>query len=176
MNNEKFLIVFILIIITILITVNIFLPISTTHVTPVIPATDLVKKYDYNKLYDPLTNPTRRVDREQIHPYYMKRMIDIPSRGHPDNFIQMGILVRLSDNNNNSENNILKLFGRQIYPRSNKYEYYTMVNSGFDKIKIPLNIKQIELYDDDNVLIKEVNSEYKVTLYKLDQPRYYPNI
>jgi len=137
---------------------------------------DFVKQYDYSKAYDPLEQPVRRIPRHEIHPYSLKRLIDIPTRGYPDNFIQIGILVKEGDPSTNKENKILRLFGRQEYPGSERYEYYTAINSGLDNIKIPIDIRRRELYDDDIVYIKELSDHYRVHLHKYDQPRYYPDL
>jgi len=137
---------------------------------------DPVREYDYKKVYDPLEEPTRRVSRHELPPFYFKRMIDYPTRGYPDNFNQIGVLTRegLSHSSNNS---IIRLFSRQTYPGSDRYEYYTMINNGFDQIKIPIDSHHNqELYDDDIIFIKELNDKYKVNLHKYDQPRYYPDI
>ena len=139
---------------------------------------DVIKEYDYSKLYDPFIEPTRRIPRDQIPPFHLKRLIDIPTRGYPDNFTQYGILI---NNDKRSEvddrsNNILRLFGRQEYPGSNRYEYYSAVNSGLDQIKIPLNVRRNELYDGDEVFIEELGQKYRVKLHKYDAPKYYPNI
>ena len=137
---------------------------------------DLVRQYDIRKAFDPLEEPTRRVARHEIHPLHLKRLIDIPTRGYPDNFTQIGILVKEGDPHNNQDNRILRLFGRQEFPGSNKYEYYTAINSGNDQIKIPIDIKHQELYDDDIVFIKEMNDRYRVNLHKFDAPKYYPDL
>ena len=79
--------------------------------------------------------------------------------------------------NNNDQNKILRLFGRQEYPGSSKYEYYTMVNNGSDQIKLPIYDKRKnELYDGDIVYIRELDSNYKVSMHKYDQPKYYPDL
>ena len=135
-----------------------------------------IKNYDYKKIYDPLVNPTRRVARHEIHPLFLKRQIDLPTRGYPDNFIQLGILIKKGDTTTNQDNKILRLFGRQEYPGSNIYEYYGMINSGLDKIKIPIEVKSREIYDGDNIYIKQLNENYEVQLYKYDAPKYYPDI
>lgn len=137
---------------------------------------DTVKDYDYRKLYDPYEQPARRIARHEIHPLHLKRLIDIPSRGYPDNFTQFGILIKNHDKDGHDENKILRLFGRQEFPGSNKYEYYTMINSGLDKIKIPLYVKKQELYDGDDIYVKEMGTKYNVNLFKYDQPKYYPDI
>jgi hypothetical protein len=138
---------------------------------------DPIRNYDYRKLYDPLEEPTRRVDRYSIPPVYMKRMIDIPSRGYPDNYSQIGVLLKKHDDGKSDENKILRLFGRQEYPGSSGYQYYTALNSGLDSIKIPVRIRRgRELYDKDKVFIREVNQEYEVSLHKYDEPKYYPDL
>lgn len=142
---------------------------------PPVPSVDPVRQYDYRKVYDPLEDPTRRVSRYDIPPVYLKNLIDIPTRGYPDNFTQIGVLIKT--NNTNNDNKIIRLFGRQEYPGSNRYEYYTMINNGLDQIKIPIkNRAGRELYDGDSVKIRELDEFYKVKLFKYDAPKYYPDI
>lgn len=136
------------------------------------PRIDPILEYDYGKLNDQLAQPARRVSRYDIPPADVKQFLDIPTRGYPDNFTLIGLLV----SDRKDENKIIRLFGRQEYPRSDRYEYYAMINSGLDKIKVNLNVKQRELYDDDNVYVKELDQNYKVQLYKYDAPKYYPDI
>ena len=145
-------------------------------VTSVKPPVDMIRQYDYRKAFDPLEEPTRRVPRHEIPPVYFKRNIDIPTRGYPDNFRQFGTLVKKGNLNNNEENKIIRLFGRQEYPGSRKHEYYTSVRSGLDNIKVPINNKKQELYDGDKVYIKELDDNYEVHLSKFDEPKYYPDI
>jgi len=138
---------------------------------------DPVINYDYGKIFDPLVEPTRRIDRQYIPPAYIKQLIDFPSRGYPDNFNQFGILVKKNKKNKtDTDNNILRLFGRQEFPGSNRYEYYTAIVNGLDQIKIPLEIKQNELYDRDIIYIRELGCEYVVQLHKYDAPKYLPDI
>lgn len=138
---------------------------------------DVVKEYDYRNLSDPLKNPVRRVARHELPPAYFKRMIDIPTLGYPDNYTQMGTLVKLGNPDRNVENRLLRLFGRQEYPGSRRYEYYTAVNSGLDQIKVPLYTKgKQELYDGDKVHVKEIGEDYRVELFRYDEPKYYPDI
>lgn len=135
---------------------------------------DIVKEYDRNKINDPLEEPTKRLPRHNMYPMYIKNLFGIRTRGEPDTFRQVGILI---DETTEGDNKILRLFGRQEYPSSNRYEYYTSINSGYDSIKVPLDLpKKQELYDDDTVMVNELNKEYKVKIYKYDQPRYYPSI
>ena len=137
---------------------------------------DIIMNYDYTKMTDPFIEPTRRVPRQDIQPTILKQMIDIPSRGYPDSFSQYGVLVK-ECGEDACDNKILRLFGRQTYPSSPTYEYYTMVSSGNDQIKIPIrNRRRQELYDGDQVRIEELNAVYRVQLHKFDAPRYYPDI
>jgi hypothetical protein len=140
---------------------------------------DLIMKYDMSKITDPFIEPTQRVPRQDIQPIILKQMIDIPTRGYPDSYSQLGILVRDDDCHKkecNTDNKILRLFGRQIYPGSYTYEYYTMANSGNDQIKIPIDTRRKQLYDDDKIRIEELNRCYRVRLYEFDAPRYYPDV
>jgi hypothetical protein len=138
---------------------------------------DPIRKYDYHKYYDPFEQPSRRVARHDIPPHLLKRQIDIPTRGYPDNFTQVGILIKVNKTYVDNDNKIIRLFGRQEFPGSYRYEYYTMVNSGYDKIKIPIkNLRQKELYDDDIIFIKELDNNYKIQLHNYDAPKYYPDI
>jgi hypothetical protein len=157
-----------------------FNPINAPSSPATYPSTnDIIKDYDYSKLNDDLVEPTRRVPRHEIHPRMMKQMIDLPTRGYPDNFIQMGTLIKDHDhlNENDNNNNIIRLFGRQEYPGSCRYEYYAMVNSGHDQIKIPINTRnRKELYDNDKLYIDELKNKYEIKLHKFDAPKYYPDI
>lgn len=155
------------------------LPIKTESAIslPILNPPDIIRQYDYKRTYDPLEEPARRISRQEIYPSYLKNIIDLPSRGYPDNFTQVGLLIRQGDNDYNEANKIIRLFGRQKYPGSNQYEYYTAINNGFDQIKIPINNRRRnELYEDDNVYIKELDENYRVNLYKYDAPKYYPDI
>lgn len=144
---------------------------------------DVIKDYDMKKYYDPLENPTRRTDRENIPPYYLKRMLDLPTRGYPDNFRLIGTLTHISGTEEESSvvdrnNQVIKLFGRKKYPKGNKYEYYTMLNMGNDSVKIPINNNyNKELNDTDTITLPEMgNAQFTVKLYDDDTFRYYPDI
>lgn len=175
------------------INVNYVLPSSTNQSYPVLQShpypqpqdsrhefriNDPIREYDYRKLYDSLERPVRRVARHEMPPYYFRGIIDYPTQGYPDNFTQIGLLIlNKGVHNSDNENNILRLFGRQEHPGSYRYEYYTMINSGLDKIKvdIPLRGKK-EIYDDDIIHIKEVDKDYTAQLYRYDEIKYYPDI
>lgn len=131
---------------------------------------DPIKKYDYNKLMDPLELPTNRVDRYMLGPLDGRKFFGERVRGEPDNPRWMGLLI---SEDNEQTNKIIKLFGRQKYPKSSQYEYYAMINVDYDQIKLSLNNTK-ELYDGDNVEIPELSKKYKVKLNKNDENNYYP--
>lgn len=136
---------------------------------PVIPV-DPIKEYDYKKLIDPLQEPTKRVDRYLLGPLEYRKMFNYPVRGYHDSPHWIGLLINDTDT---TDNKIIKLFGRQKYPKSNQYEYYAIVNMGMDKIKIHINYTK-ELYDNDTVEIKELGKTYYVKMNKNDDYEYNP--
>ncbi len=148
---------------------------DTLTTPPMFPITDPVTAYDYNKLTNPLEEPTTRVDRYLLGPIQYRRMFNFPVNGYPDNPRWLGLLISNDDSKDDTKdiNKILKLFGRQRYPGSGQYEYYTMINVGLDQIKVHIHRKK-ELYDDDEVTVKELNRKYKVQLNKNDDSYYNP--
>jgi hypothetical protein len=129
---------------------------------------------DANVLYNEFAPPERRVADIQYPYRYVKNQLNIPTRGYPDNYQLMGILLR--DNTETSYN----LFGRQKFPGSNQYDYYVQGKMGYNDVKIPINSigdREIE----DGITIKIPGTDYKkgnfkVKLYNLDAPRYIPFI
>ena len=122
--------------------------------------------------YNDFKPPERRVP-EYIYPTSaIKQIINVPTRGFPDNYQLMGILLR--DNTETAFN----LFGRQTYPSSNQYEYYAQGTLHHNNVKLPIDIKNSkELFDNDEVKIPgtdETKGLFKVKLYNMDVPRYNP--
>ena len=122
--------------------------------------------------YNDFKPPERRVP-EYIYPdKNVKQIINIPTRGYPDNYQMLGLLLR-----ENTET-VYNLFGRQTYPGSNQYEYYAQGNMHNNNVKLPIYSKgNRELNDGDNIRIPgtdENKGYFKVKLYNLDVPRYNP--
>ena len=145
---------------------------------------DPIKFYDDRKLFDPYEAPAKRPERTQMgYSPIMKKsnnpLDPFPTRGYPDNYHLLGTLIADNDNIDNNynklsqDNKIISLFGRQKYPGSSEYEYYTMISTGNVMTKIPIE-QQRELFNDDNVFIKELNSDYKVSLYPNEALKYNP--
>ncbi|MBA42843.1 MAG: hypothetical protein CMF62_02400 [Magnetococcales bacterium] len=90
------------------------------------PEIDPISSYDYDKVFDPLTFPNRRVQKWELPPPQLKAMIDIHTQGYPDSFRQLGVLVRETKGNDEfQQNQVLRLYGRELYPKAERYEYYT---------------------------------------------------
>ena len=107
-----------------------------------------------------------------------KKIIDIHTSGYPDSFSLYGTLIQVGKNKDR-DNKVLKLYGRRRDRHTNgKYEYYSEISVGNTVIKVPIKTKRRyrELYTDDIIHIKELGQDYKVSLYKIDEPSYYPDL
>ena len=134
----------------------------------------LIDYRDRNAVHDPLHPPNRRLPRH-IYPSDVKDYIfETPTRGYPDNYHYYGNLIRREDDK------IVKLFGRQTYPGSNKYEYYGITSDsvGGSAVKIPINVNgDKELYDKDQLDIDFLDSSkgnFILYMNDYDRPRYNP--
>lgn len=128
-----------------------------------------LRKRDQDVLYNDFAPPERRVN-IQSYPYnYVKNNFNIATRGYPDSFQLMGIVLR-----NNGET-VYNLFGRQTFPGSSQYEYYIQSTLNNNLAKIPISIKgDKEIDDGQHINIPGHNGKFNVKLYKYDQPRYNP--
>ena len=144
----------------------------------IIPTSDFVNdkidKRDEDALENPLKAPNRRLPRH-IYPSAAKDYIfEVPTRGYPDNYHYYGNLIRREDDK------IVKLFGRQIYPGSNQYEYYGITSdpTGGSSVKIPIKVRgDKELYDKDEIDIDFLDSsvgKFILFMNDFDRPRYNP--
>ena len=138
-----------------------------------LPLRQFLENRDRSVLNDQLVAPERRVDINQ-YPNTIKNLINIPTRGYPDNYQLIGILSRESDEK------ILQLFGRATFPGSNQYEYYiTTEQYGFTN-KIPIETKgKKEIVDNDIIdipIFDKSKGSFKVQLYNYNTPRYNPYI
>ena len=83
---------------------------------------------------------------------------------------------------NNTDSNILPLFGRPTFNGSNKWNYYTSSDK-FQNFKLPISIDGRkcdddlgcnELRDGDMISIPSYNGKFRVEIYNYDKPRYIP--
>ena len=110
--------------------------------------------------------------------------INIETRGSGGDYQQVGVLYRNNVNAENTDTNILPLFGRPTYRGSQHWNYYT-ASDKYNQIKIPLTIGNTdctddrgctEIYSGDIINIPEYNGDFKVNIYKLDKIRYIPYV
>ena len=106
------------------------------------------------------------INYRQPEDVYYSPTINIPSRGYPDNYQIMGVLIE--DNKASAYN----IFGRKTFPGSNEYEYYIQGKINNTDIKYPLKIKK-ELEDNKELNIPELGI-FKIKVYDYDSPKYIP--
>jgi len=110
------------------------------------------------------------------------RAINIQTRGYNPDFTQVGILTSETKFNQN-EPKILPLMGRRILNGRNKYQYYTISNSGVVNTKLPI-VKDgkncmnengcDEIYGGTIVTVDGYNEKFKSTIYENEMFRYIP--
>jgi hypothetical protein len=129
---------------------------------------------DKNVLYNDFAPPERRDPSYQYPTKYVRNNINIPTRGIPDTYQLLGVLLR--DNTETA----YKLFGRQIYPGSSQYEYYAQSVMYNNDIKLPIKIRgDKEVTDNEVIQIPGTDpgkGEFKVKLYNYDAPRYFGSV
>jgi len=128
---------------------------------------------DDEDIYD---EPVRYYDSKY---YPRKRMdINVPTRGEPPEYQQVGILKR------DGEDNIKPLYGRQTYRGSNQWNYFTSLDSHLST-KVPVYVGESDCTDErgckeinknDNVLFGENGTTYSASIYNTKAPRYIPYI
>lgn len=150
-------------------------------------------QYLVDKEQERLVNPLLPPERSYVLtnggglPFYApsKSSINVTTRGFTGAFQQIGLLYKKDPSGeNNSEGNILPLFGRPTNTNRDKWYYYT-TSDKFHSLKIPLKIKGRicndewgcnELYDDETVQVGPYNGEFKVQIYGYDSPKYLPQL
>lgn len=143
-------------------------------------------RYEAEKNIERIINPLLPPERGYVNTYGIP--INIPSRGPFQAYQQVGILSKeeIADPHkipgNNTDSNVLPLFGRPTYSGSNRWNYYTSSDK-FQSVKLPINIDNRkctddlgcdELRDGDMVTIPSYNGRFKVEIYDFDKPRYIP--
>ena len=134
---------------------------------------DYLEDRDKEAVFNEFKPPEKRLPEYEYPDRYVKKAINIPTRGLPDNYHALGTLVRKKDEK------ILQLFGRQTFPGSNQWEYYvTGADSyGFPN-KMPIVIKggrEIENKQKIDVpFLDKKNGDFEAHIYRFDVPRYNP--
>jgi hypothetical protein len=125
--------------------------------------------------------PLRNI--KKIGLVYPRNRININTRGTSNGYIQIGTLHEKNSTNTNST--ILPLYGKQTYPRSSKWYYYTLTDQQ-NSVKLPVfnntsrNCQEeygcSELYDKDEVNINAYSKKFIFNRYIKNKPQYIPYI
>lgn len=153
-------------------------------------AVDMDKERLENPLMPPLSrNYYHKTDGIEYIPKH-SIPINIETRGSGGDYQQIGILYKedIQDNDkapgNNTDSNILPLFGKPTYKGSSQWNYYTATDKNH-QIKIPLQIGSTnctdergcsEINEGDSIQVPAYNGTFKANIYKLDSPRYIPYV
>jgi hypothetical protein len=129
-----------------------------------------LNRRDENVLYNDFYPPERREPSYQYPSRYIRNNLNIPTRGIPDNYQLLGLILR--DNTETA----YKLFGRQLYPGSTQYEYYAQGVMHHNDVKVPLKVRGDKEIEDNQVIhipgTDSTKGQFKVKLYNFDAPRY----
>jgi len=133
---------------------------------------DLFIERDTQVINNILVAPERRLPRHIYPSKNMSDTLNVPTRGYPDNYQHMGMLIRKSDEK------LLKLFGRQTYPGSSQYEYYVVDSNSNSDHKIPLKVQSNkELYDNNKIDIDWLDTskgQFDIKIFDYNAPKYNP--
>lgn len=112
-------------------------------------------------------------------PVYPKTSPRYSNSNNPSDYQQLGILT---SNESDKEPIVLPLFGRKIYGRSDRYQYYTATDKN-NMMRIPLTIGNRdcedtvgcnEIYSGDKLSISIYQGrEFTATIYRIEAPRYF---
>lgn len=117
------------------------------------------------------TEPRRYYD-SRYHPRKAMR-VNVPTRGEPPSYQQVGLLQGTED-----PQNVKPLYGRQTYPGSNQWNYFTSTDSHL-ATKIPIELGSRDCTDEHgckelhkNETLHVLDKNYKVNIYGTIAPRY----
>jgi hypothetical protein len=106
--------------------------------------------------------------------------VNVQTRGTNMAYQQVGILTRSV---NNGQDMILPLMGRRLMTGRDKWQYYTISNTGNMNTKLPvsLNGKSCtgeygcdDINNGDNVFVEGYNDTFRVTMYENSLFNYIP--
>lgn len=140
--------------------------------------------------------PLRIADGAPPHGLRPAVPINIETRGTTMEYRQIGILTQSSNNTNKNHHNketannlnnnsplILPLMGRQSMTGRDKWQYYTMSNSGFVNSKLPVSINGRSctgeygcdsIMNGDSVYVEGYDSTFRATVYDTASFQYLP--
>jgi hypothetical protein len=106
--------------------------------------------------------------------------VNIETRGLGLDYSQMGILTR-----GNGSDMILPLMGRRLMSGLDKWQYYTISNTGNMNTKLPISVKGRScsgeygcdsIMNGDMVYVEGYNDTFRVTVYETGKFSYIPYI
>jgi hypothetical protein len=128
--------------------------------------------------YPPSSSDIRGQPMIMQRPY--ANQINIQTQGMTTSYQQVGILTKSS---NNQENMILPLMGRRIMTGRDKWQYYTLSNTGNLSTKLPINLNGRSctseqgcdsINNGDVVYVEGYQETFRVTMYENNLFQYLP--
>jgi hypothetical protein len=112
--------------------------------------------------------------------------IQIPTRGLPEEFQQLGVLTTQGGSSTSASPNrtLLPLIGRRVAVSNYRFNYYTRTD-GFNPVQVPVTFKKRSCDDDngcdeimngDSIGVPLLGQTFVATIYKNNTPRYIPLI
>jgi len=105
--------------------------------------------------------------------------VNVQTRGYAPDYTQLGILTRerrdRTEDTSFRDNMILPLMGRRVLNGRDKYQYYTMSNTGAVNTKLPVRVRGKncigeygcdELMNGDVVTVEGYNETFRATIYE----------
>lgn len=114
-------------------------------------------------------------------PLVAQPAINVQTRGLNTGYQQVGILTKSSGNN--QENMILPLMGRRTMSGRDKWQYYTISNTGNMNTKLPISVNGRSctsengcdsIYNSDTVYVEGYQDTFRVTIYENNLFQYLP--
>jgi hypothetical protein len=115
-----------------------------------------------------------------VQPPIYNNNINVQTRGINTSYQQVGILTKSS---NNQENMILPLMGRRIMTGRDKWQYYTLSNTGNISTKLPISLNGRSctsengcdsINNGDVVYVEGYQETFRVTMYENNLFQYLP--
>jgi len=144
---------------------------SVPLMSPPMPSMQIVNAGSPNIMMDPYAPPLRTDGYSRGIP------VNIETRGLSQDYTQMGILTR--------KEMILPLMGRRLVTGLDKWQYYTISNTGAINTKLPISVRGRKcsgeygcdcLMDGDDVFVEGYKETFRVTLYEVARFQYIPYI
>jgi len=107
--------------------------------------------------------------------------VNVRTRGLNNEYQQVGILNR----NNSNDDMILPLMGRKVMSGRDKWQYYTMTNTGNLNTKLPISLNGKsctseygcdDINNGDVVYVEGYKDTFRVTMYENNLFSYIPNL